>query len=449
MKNIDDLNIPYRIARRYVNFAFKNYYNNYIVSGLENIPDKGPIIFAPNHLNALMDAIAVLSSAPHRFSIVFIARSDVFSTDIARKAMRFLKILPAFRIRDGIENLGKNQEIFDLSVDILERKNAMCIMPEGNQGEQRRLQPLVKGIFRIAFAHQLIHQDIPHLKIVPVGLDYSNFINYGEDLIINYGQPIEVADYINLYRQNQAVAINKIRADLSKSLHDVTVDIASQENYEVLEELIWFLNTDFVLHQHLENNLENRFKARQKLAALLVKAEKNDPQRLHRATDEYKKLQSALEAIDLKPDCFDFDKQKKELLTHPLILLLTSPLCLAGLILNFIPFFGSIGIRKLVGVKKKGFYSSVYYFTSFILFPICYLLQTLAYRLLIPDNLWWTAIILLPSQLYLGKLAFGWYKGMLKFCYRFSYGRKKKTHKESIDKLKAMKENIFEIVIKH
>jgi hypothetical protein len=394
-----------------------------------------------------MDALAVLSSTPYKLPIVFIARSDVFSTNLAKKAMRFLKILPAFRIRDGIENLGKNQKIFDMSVDILEHKSAMCIMPEGNQGEQRRLQPIVKGIFRIAFADQLKYKDTPHLKIVPVGLDYSDFINYGEDLIINYGQPIEVADYMNLYEENQAIATNKIRADLAKSMHNLTVDIASRENYDVLEEIIWFLNTDFLLYQNLENNVENKFKIRQELADLLIETEKNNAAKFNRVIDEYCNLKSALKKLDLKPNCFDFDKQKKELLTNPLILLLTLPLYLAGSILNFIPFFGSIGIRKLIGVKKKGFYSSVYYFTSFILFPICYILQTLVYWLLIPGNLWWTVIIFLLSLLYLGKFAFKWYKGILKYFDRFSYNRKKKTHKESIEKLKAMKDNILELVV--
>ena len=112
---------------------FKQFYGEYIVLGKENIPNEGPVIFAPNHLNALMDALAIHSISPDHYATVFLARSDMFKKKVVANLLTFAKIMPAFRIRDGIENLGKNAEIFDRCVEVLETNNAMGIMPEGNQ----------------------------------------------------------------------------------------------------------------------------------------------------------------------------------------------------------------------------------------------------------------------------------------------------------------------------
>jgi len=78
MSNIYDFTRSYSLVRRYVLFTFKRFYGEYIVNGRENIPEKGPVIFASNHLNALMDALAVISTLPHKVPIVYLARADYF-----------------------------------------------------------------------------------------------------------------------------------------------------------------------------------------------------------------------------------------------------------------------------------------------------------------------------------------------------------------------------------
>ena len=110
------------------------------------------MIFAPNHQNALNDALIVLFSAPG--DVVFLARADIFKKRFLAFFLNSLKILPVFRQRDGAAELGKNADIFDISVDVLKNRHYLCVMPEGNHGDQRRLRSLVKGIFRIAFSAQ-------------------------------------------------------------------------------------------------------------------------------------------------------------------------------------------------------------------------------------------------------------------------------------------------------
>ena len=75
-KQIHDENRGYRILLPLVNWMFRHSYRHIKYVGEENIPQDGAVIFAPNHTNALQDALAVLSINSERK--VFVARADIF-----------------------------------------------------------------------------------------------------------------------------------------------------------------------------------------------------------------------------------------------------------------------------------------------------------------------------------------------------------------------------------
>ena len=76
MKQIHDVDRTYRILLPVVNWMFRHSYRHIKYVGKENIPTDGAVIFAPNHTNALQDALAVLSIDSERK--VFVARADIF-----------------------------------------------------------------------------------------------------------------------------------------------------------------------------------------------------------------------------------------------------------------------------------------------------------------------------------------------------------------------------------
>ena len=57
-------NLIYHLLYPYARAFFFQYYGKVEVRGKENIPRKAPVIFAPNHQNALNDALIVLFAAP-------------------------------------------------------------------------------------------------------------------------------------------------------------------------------------------------------------------------------------------------------------------------------------------------------------------------------------------------------------------------------------------------
>ena len=438
MSNIVDYSFSFSLVRNYVVFTFKHYYGEYIVTGRENIPENCPVIFAPNHINALMDAIAVHSIAPYHVPVIFLARADIFKNLTAAKVLKFTKILPAFRMRDGFENLGKNNEVFEQCVKILDKNNALGIMPEGNQGEQRKLRPFVKGIFRIAFDAQQKYGTQPKVKIVPVGIDYGDLTKFGKHIIINIGKPIEVSDYMIAYVENSVTATNDIREKLKEDLNQLSLNLASERYYDCFLKVTEVANTSILENLNLHDKTISRFEARQEIAKRLVLLEKSDPEKMnildsvcHKYNELLNKLKLHNWLLEEKP------AGKAAILTEGFLLFVTFPVFVVGLLCNFLPFFLPMYIRKnVMKAKYEGFFSSLQFGIAIITFPIFYLIQAILFTCLVSSS-WWVMIIFFFTQYPFGKWAFKWNSKTTKFRAKLRFIQL--TRKKSSDLKEAQK----------
>src|SRR5665647_1213680 len=103
-ENIEKYSKRYALLKSIAGFWHNNvFYRKVIVLGLDNIDPENHLIFAPNHQNALMDALAVLFT--HKGQPVFLARADIFKRKAIASFLYFIKILPVYRIRDGFSKL--------------------------------------------------------------------------------------------------------------------------------------------------------------------------------------------------------------------------------------------------------------------------------------------------------------------------------------------------------
>lgn len=406
MAEIYQNTLLYRIAKRYIVWSFKQYYGEYHILGIENIPDEAePVIYAPNHLNALMDALAILSLPPFPVVKVFLARSDLFNLPpVVARFLRFTKIMPAFRIRDGYENLSKNKESFDEADRTLLNNANICIMPEGNQGEERRIRPLVKGIFRIAFSALQKMPQGKTVKIIPVGIDLGDFIKPGRHLIINTGSPIDVSEYAELYHENPPVAINQLRERLSSELKKLTLDITSGAYYDCFESVMEIADIPFTGAMQRKNNTVNRFFARKRIEKILSDLEQTEPDTVQKLDNLCKTYKEKLQKVNLRTDDIRkplsgwFSIQAENLLLIPLFLL-----SLPGFLFNLIPFRIVRAVPRWLNIKYAGFFSSVYYGFSIVTFPILYLIQAIALTAVFSLS-WWIFLLLFPLQFWSGKL---------------------------------------------
>ncbi|QQS51934.1 MAG: 1-acyl-sn-glycerol-3-phosphate acyltransferase [Bacteroidota bacterium] len=298
-RDIDKWSVWYWILQKFwVRVNFYLYYKKIGIFNDHLIPSNRSIIIAPNHQNALMDAIAFVSQPPKQR--IFLTRADVFNKPFVERILYFMKMLPIFRIRDGRSSLQKNEEIFDTAVEILHNKRSPLFMfPEGNHGDKRRLRPLVKGIFRIAFLAQEKYKDQPGIVIMPVGLDYEHYQKFGKNLLVNYGKPIEVAEFWKDFEENPSIATNNLRDKLSEHMRQCMIDIQSEEYYDTYMHLREIYRPNLLNRLNLkQGNLLHQFQSDKILIEKLDLVLAANPQKIeaiHKLTQEYVFLRDDLQ----------------------------------------------------------------------------------------------------------------------------------------------------------
>lgn len=410
---------------------YRFYFKKVEVYNIHKVPRKQPVILAPNHQNALMDALAFVSGTS--FQVVFLARADIFKSKLVNKILTFLKILPVYRIRDGRSELQKNDEIFDLTQGILHNGlNPLCLYPEGNHGDKRRLRPLVKGIFRIAFKAQEDYKVNPGVKIVPVGIDYSHYQKFRHTLFMNFGDPIEVNEFWNEYTVNSSVAINLLRDRLSGEMQKVMIHIETQEYYDLYMTLRLVYRKRMSRELKLDySKLVSGFTADKELIGRLNKCLEMEPDRIKQLDDIFKKysyLKEKLRFRDWVPS-----RKKYSIVLNLLGIVgsvLVLPLVLLGILNNWPHFL--IPRRFTKGISDPQFHSTAIWGAGTVMLIVYYLLIFVLVMIFLP--FWWLKLLYVLTIPGSGIFALAYRKFLIKswarIRYSFPFGKNKRQNRE-------------------
>ncbi len=430
---------------------YRFFYRKIQVKDDHKIPKNESVIIAPNHQNALMDALAFVSGIS-QFQTVFLARADAFSSKLVIKILTFLKILPVYRIRDGRSSLQKNDEIFDLAANVVRNKvNPLCLYPEGNHGNKRRIRPLVKGIFRIAFMAQEEYKSEPGVKIIPTAIDYSHYQKFRQTQFILFGDPIEVCEYWKDYEENPPVAMNKLRDKLSEELKKLAIHIETQDYYYLYMGLRNIYGKTMCKKLGLKSgNLYNKHVADKKMIEKLDKCLEENPKKIEELNIVYEKYWRLRKKLNFRD--WVASKKRYSILLNSLGILLsvvTIPLVLLGLFNNWPHFFLPPLIKKRI--KDTQFQSTAVWGAGFVAMVLYYLILFVLAMIFIP--FWWLKLaylLTLPSS---GIFALTYRKFIIKSWarIRYTFGKFKKGSdtnkmKETYDKLIGLTNQIIDPV---
>ena len=234
-KKIQDYDPWYSILRYYVDAVIKLSYRKIRQTGRDNIPTDGAVIYAPNHTGTLMDALVILAN--DRNPKVFVARADIFKNPKLAKMFRFFKMMPIMRMRDGFDEVKKNNKTIEQATEVLKDKVPFCIFPEGTHQTKYSLQPISKGIFRIALQAQALMPDMP-LYIVPVGIHYGSFWRYRSTTYMRYGEPMKISEYLEQNEDKTPQELmNIMKGALEERMKDALLYIPNNEDYDAAYEI--------------------------------------------------------------------------------------------------------------------------------------------------------------------------------------------------------------------
>ncbi len=390
MGKVQDKNWGYSVLRPIVDFFFRRSYRRIQYAGVEKIPTDGAVILAPNHTNALQDALAVLSlnSKPK----VFVARADIFKKTLQAKILNFLKIMPIMRIRDGFSNLSKNDEIMERAVDVLIDGVPFCILPEGTHRAKHSLLPLGKGILRIAArTNERLAGEKP-VYIVPIGVEYGNYFRWRSSLLINVGEPINVTDFVSQHADLETPEMyNALRETLTEAMKSKILWIPDDEQYEATLEMCYlFANQN-------DKTLLSRLRADQNVVEKVQTLRaKNDTELLEQAGEFAKKRRLAHIGVD--------SVRKKRLFVDFLWKTLLILLCLpyfCTCVVATLPVW-SVAQIMLKRIKDEAFHNSFRFVLTLILLPLSLLICAVLLFVFLPWK--WAlpaTLLLLPANTFL------------------------------------------------
>ena len=225
MSKIWEKSLGYSLLRAFADPNTRASYNKAHVKG--RLPEDGAVIIAANHTSTLMDAMVILRT--RKDPTVFGARADIFKKPAVAKFLRYIRIVPMARIRDGAQSVLHNLETFAEVDEVRAHGVPFCIFPEGRHRPMHSLLPIGKGVARIAFASAAKRQTY----VVPTGIEHGSFFRYRYPCTVTFGDPIDVNAFLKAHEDcTENETFHAFRKELGKQISSLITYIPDDENYE-------------------------------------------------------------------------------------------------------------------------------------------------------------------------------------------------------------------------
>lgn len=426
------------------------YFRSIYIKGKENIPKDKPVIFAANHPSSFMDPI--LLGVNLNRSLYFLARGDIFKNKMVRKLFDKLHMIPVYKPDLSPDQVHKNEMIFEKCYDYLERNKAVMIFPEGISKTERRLRPIKTGIARIALGAEEKNNFNLDLRIVPIGLNYSNPHYFKSDVFVNIGGPISVSEYQKDFLKDPKEGVLKL-TDRVKSELEKRIVIIEDEPLEKLIRQIEILYRSKLREQNKQQEKATQdFYLSQDIVEAVQYYAKNHPEILQDFEQKISVYLKRLKRLKIRDTQIRSSETSLPVLLRLLYFTFGFPLFLLGLITNIIPF----KIVELIPSKvtiREDFVGAVKMATGMLIFLITYLIEASLVGYF--TNFLWAILFILslyPAGLFTVDYFKKYYqvRGTIKYLRIFMkkgdlIANLKSTRQELVDELEMRKEDFIKV----
>ena len=223
--------IVYRVLRTIGRLALRWFYRDIEVVGSERLPDRGPVLLASNHPNALIDALVI--GCTLRRPVTLTAKATLLDNPVTRVLMRMTGVVPLRRASDAAAAVAqgnntpdptRNDSAFVAVLDVLESGGIVLLVPEGKSHSDPSLAPLKTGLARIAVRAQ-DDRGLISLPIIPIGLTFERKWEPRSRVLVRIGPPIGIDDGM----PNATDAVAEITRRIDIGLRDVTLNFRTSD----------------------------------------------------------------------------------------------------------------------------------------------------------------------------------------------------------------------------
>ncbi len=199
----------------------------------ERVPSNGPVLFASNHPGSVTDAFIIGTSVPRQ--VHFVATVQLFRFAPLAWLLKQCGIIPINRLKDDPRAMRSVAATFEACFEVLEEGGAVGIFPEGVSYDDSQLKTIKTGAARMALELEHRHGGKLGLRIIPVGLTYSAKERYRSEVLAHFGEPIEVAKFLERYDARRKECITELSGEIERRLQSLIVHLPGLEQARVVE----------------------------------------------------------------------------------------------------------------------------------------------------------------------------------------------------------------------
>lgn len=207
----------------------RTFFREVVIEGRENLPAAGPVIFTPNHPNALVDPL-LLYLLPPAFRIRFVAKAPLFRIPVYGRLLRWAGAFPVVRRLDQAGEIDYS-EFFDSCVEALAGGDSIAIFPEGRSLPQPFLAPLRTGPARLFF---LARERGVEVRIVPVGLNYERGAVFRSSALIAIAPSVDTEPFEATFHADPVSAVRQLTETIAASLERHVFQAESYRDRELM-----------------------------------------------------------------------------------------------------------------------------------------------------------------------------------------------------------------------
>jgi glycerol-3-phosphate O-acyltransferase / dihydroxyacetone phosphate acyltransferase len=221
-----------RLVIALIRVVTNTFFRRIDIVGAENIPPHGPVIFAGNHPNALMDGW-LLTAKTGRRPLHFMANAKLWNYRLLVPVLDACGAVPVYP-REEYGDTGDNERAFSRLYDVIESGNCVGIFPEGISHADSRLARLKTGTARLALA--VGARGKAAVSIIPCGLNYIHRHRFRSQVLLEFGTPIVIdADRVREYEESEQHAVRRLTDELAAALASVTLNAPDWRTLRIIQ----------------------------------------------------------------------------------------------------------------------------------------------------------------------------------------------------------------------
>ena len=434
----------YKLLKSIIGLGLRLYYREIKITNGVHLQTKGAKIIIANHPNTIIDAwvLTMLCKEP----IYYMAKGVFFNTPIRRKLLNSLGLIPVNRASDNKTSGVSNEDSFEMCYRVLEEGKTLVVFPEGTSTQERLLRELKSGTARIALQTEFRNKGKLGLKIIPVGLNYTQAEKFRSSILAKVGEPITPLAHLELFSTDSTKAAKKLTSEFKNGLLELLVDSDSKEQDLLTDQIV-----DVLSIQSLKTNqkgVEKDVALMKEVYQRLNVIQSTDLNRLEEIKDLTNEISWQLEKLDVKSDFLDRRYRSvmfiRQAMQSGIGLLVGFPVFVFGLIHNLIPF-KIIDKLILKIVKDVEYYAPIAVLIGLIFYPITYLSMLYLAGNFFELNFWMNVIYFISMPLS-GMFAYYFVQYFKHISFKWRFILLMKTRKDVIHELRNERDRLRELI---